>query len=158
MRVILVFLILFLCAGRSFAEELIMGRIVSIDTSSGTVALEVLDGPENLMQVLKNPGAPPSRITIDRKSLPEAVTENSVVRVWGTFDEHSRQFHSVRVYAGDTNSSGTGSHQGEKGYGRNDDLTGVRQRIGRGAGAGGSRGSRGGAQQRGGGHGGRGGR
>jgi hypothetical protein len=157
MRVILVFLILCLCAGRSFAEELIMGRVVSIDTRSGTVALEVLDGPDKLMQEMKKAGSQASRITIDRKALPGPVTENSVVRVWGTFDENSREFHPVRAYAGDNNSSGAGGPQGKTGYGRTNDLTGVRQRIGRGAG--GSRGSRGGTQQgSGGGHGGRGGR
>jgi len=158
MRVILVFLILFLWAGRSFDEELIMGRVVSIDKSTGSVALEVLDGPEKMMQEVKKPGAQPYRITVAKEALPGPVAENSVVRVWGTFDENNRQFRPVRVYT-ENNSGGSGGGQREHGYGRTKDLTGVRQRIGRGAGAGGSRGSTGGAQQgSGGGRGGRGGR
>ena len=140
MRTILVFLtVLFgLSAYHVLADELVLGRVVSVDQDHGTVAIEVLDGPDELMKAdrggpypptknsLSGPKPSPTVITINRQQLPDDVGVNSIVRIWGSFDKSSGQFNPLSSQGADM-PGGASSFNGH-----HDDMTGVRHRIKRG--------------------------
>ncbi len=81
MRLFLVFLISLLCISYCSAEELILGRVISIDQDKGTVQMEVVDGPADLRD---DAGQKPKVITIERTALPKNTQQNALVRVWGS--------------------------------------------------------------------------
>jgi len=152
MRTILVFLtVLFgLSAYHVLADELVLGRVLSVDQDHGTVAIEVLDGPDELMKrdrgglyppamnSLSGPKTVPPVVTIIRRLLPDDIRVNSMVRIWGSYDKSSGQFNP-------RSSHDTDAPVGANSYmGHHDDMTGVRNRIKRGGMPGGMHGIPGG--------------
>src|SRR5512139_4063207 len=99
---ILLTVLLIISARCISADEYVLGRVVSIDRSRGTVAVEVLDGNADLMRTdrgrarppgndpRRRPQSPPAVIIIDRHLLPDTITLNSTVRIRGSFDANGR--------------------------------------------------------------------
>ena len=138
MRLFLVFLISLLFGSYCSAEEIILGRIISIDRDKGAVAMEVVDGPDDMRD---DAGQKPKVIMLEQKALADDIRENTLVRVWGNVDKGTGRFSASKSYFTDSRGKGQGGNSGgEMGAGQHD-ATGVRQRIGRGSGAGGSHGS-----------------
>ena len=148
MRLFLAFLIFVLCGQYCSAEELVLGRVVSIDQEKGTVAMEVVDGPADLRA---DSGEKQKVITLERSVLPTDTRVNSLVRMWGTVDKRTSRFIAAKTHVSDGGGSGQGGRSGIQGAG-SQDATGVRNRLGKGsAGSGRSGGSGyGGAGNRGG--------
>ena len=129
MRIVLVFLIAaFCCAGRCGAEELVLGRVVSIDKDAGTVSMEVVDGPAGMQG---DSGDQQKIVTVDRKSLPADIRMNKIVRIWGSVDSKTGRFTAASP-GGDAAGRGQAGMSGMQETGPQD-TTGVRNRIGRGS-------------------------
>ncbi len=134
---ILVFLILIFnsCDQHACAEENLLGRILSIDQRRGNAAIEVLSGPVELMKSNRYNRSLSSRgqfqkdvpspvvITINRNLLPKDSRANSIVRIWGYFDQKRGQFYPSR-----SSLTAPPDYSGESRE-CDDDMTGVRQRL-----------------------------
>lgn len=152
MQSILVLLIMILVnLGTSicWAEEVLTGRVVSLDRENGKIALRLMDGQEQLSDMtgkilsqmfpdLLTRESLPLEITvmIAKERLPFRLRSGEVVRVWGDFEKETGRFTARKLY-----------HMGARGF--SSDPTGVRRRLCRGCGR--HRGMRGGSR----GHGGR---
>jgi hypothetical protein len=132
MRLFLVFLISLMCGSYCCAEEIVLGRVISIDRDKESVAMEVLDAPDDLRD---DSGQQPKVLMLDRKALPEDIRENTLVRVWGSVDKGTGRFSASKSYLNDSRSRGPGGQSPDMGAGQHD-TTGVRQRLGKGSGGG----------------------
>lgn len=133
MRLFLIFLISLLCGSYCCAEDIILGRVMSLDPQKDSVVMEVLDGPADMRDAS---GQKPTTITLERKALPKDVRENAIVRVWGSVDKVTGRFSAAQSYLNDSRGQGPGGQSGNMGASPQD-TTGVRQRLGKVSGGGG---------------------
>jgi len=122
MRFFLVVLTLLLCGGPyAFAEDILLGRVVSADRGKGEITITLLEAPERYKQSspAMESSAEPKDLTVatipDR--FPSEVRPGMVVRIWGHFEEDTYKFVVEKMAI--AGSSGPLS-----------DPTGVRRRLG----------------------------
>jgi len=119
MRTILFFLILASANGlasNALAEELFLGRVLSVDRESGKLSVALIDGEDNPDTL--NKGGKSMDVTIPKDRLPKRLLPGNVIRIWGGVSQETGALNATYLQA-----SGRGS------YGK--DPTGVRRRIGK---------------------------
>jgi hypothetical protein len=140
-RIIPIFLtaLLIVSARCISADEYVLGRVLSIDRNRGTVAVEVLDGADDLMKTdrgrarspgnysRRSPQSPPAVIIIDRHLLPDNITVNSTVRIRGSFETNGGQLSPPPPRGREMPESPDPYIK------QHDDTTGVRHRIEKGS-------------------------
>ena len=128
MRAILFFLILAAVNGLVFdasAEDLFLGRVLSVDRETGKLSVALMDGeehPENSENAGKS-----IVVTIPADRLPKNLLPGNVIRIWGAMSRETGALNATQLHA-----------LGNRGYGN--DPTGVRRRLGKSRGQYGGRG------------------
>jgi len=128
MRAILFFLILATANGLvspASAEDLFVGRVLSVDRETGKLSVELMDDGENPSD--RKNGGKSIEVTIPADRLPKSLLPGNVIRVWGKYSQETGALNATHMQA-----------LGQTGYGQ--DQTGVRRRIGKSRGQYGGRG------------------
>ena len=128
MRAILFFLILATANGLvspASAEDLFVGRVLSVDRETGKLSVELMDDGENPSD--RKNGGKSIEVTIPADRLPKSLLPGNVIRVWGGYSQETGALNATHMQA-----------LGQTGYGQ--DRTGVRRRIGKSRGQYGGRG------------------
>ena len=128
MRAILFFLILATANGLvspASAEDLFVGRVLSVDRETGKLSVELMDDGENPSD--RKNGGKSIEVTIPADRLPKSLLPGNVIRVWGGYSQETGALNATHMQA-----------LGHAGYGQ--DRTGVRRRIGKSRGQYGGRG------------------
>jgi len=123
MRTFLLFLIAVLLNGwaaEASAEDLFLGRIVSVDRDAGKISVLLIDEGSDGVDGKESDGTPVD-VAIRPDRIPEHLSPGSVVRIWGDLSDGDGILTADRL-------SGMGHG------GRGKDATGVRRRIGKGQG------------------------
>jgi hypothetical protein len=128
MRIILYLLILFLVFGTAqsgVAEELYLGRVLSVDPEAGRMTVSLMEaGEKSADGKSKGSGV---EVTSPEGRLPERLAPGSIVRIWGNLTGENGRLDAARILLTGTTPRGK-------------DPTGVRRRIGKGRGRFGGRG------------------
>ena len=127
MRAILFFLILAAVNGLVFdasAEDLFLGRVLSVDRQTGELSVALMDGGEHPES--ENAGKSIA-VTIPADRLPKNLLPGNVIRIWGAMSRETGTLNATQLHA-----------LGNSGYGN--DPTGVRRRLGKSRGQYGGRG------------------
>ncbi len=109
MRTILFILILAMANGlvsHASAEDLFVGRVLSVDRETGKLSVESMDDGKEI------------EVTIPADRLPKSLLPGNVVRIWGGTNAETGVLNATNVQV-----------SGQTGYGQ--DRTGVRRRIGK---------------------------
>ena len=128
MRSILFFLILAAANGlvsHASAEDLFVGRVLSVDRDTGKLSVELMDEGDNPDS--RENGRKNVEVTIPPDRLPKSLLPGNVIRVWGGYSQETGALNATHMQA-----------MGHAGYGQ--DRTGVRRRIGKSRGQYGGRG------------------
>jgi len=128
MRTILLFLILASVNGlvtNALAEDLFVGRVLSVDRERGKLSVTLIEGGDNLDN--RENAAKKINVTIPAERLPRYLLPGSVVRIWGGLIRETGAMNATHLHA-----------LGHGVYGK--DPTGVRRRIGKSRGQYGGRG------------------
>ena len=108
-----------------FAEDLFVGRVVSMDRETGKLSIVIIEGGD---QAERGEHAGKNiDLTLPAGQLPRHLLPGSVVRIWGSLSRETGAFKATHLH-----SPGAGA------YGK--DPTGVRRRIGKSRGQYGGRG------------------
>lgn len=123
MRTILLLLTGILIMGGALdasAEDLFLGRIISVDHETGTLSIFLIEEQSNGGDG-KDRASAPLEVTIPPNQLPKHLSPGDTVRIWGNFTGGGKTLSAARLY-------GAGHGGGAS------DATGVRRRIGKGRG------------------------
>jgi hypothetical protein len=131
MRIFLVFLIGVWSQWIPFAhaqQDIVVGRVVSMDREEGTITIHVLDAstwvPEGAEEAQGSASKEKDQeitVSVDQDRMPREIGPQTIVRIWGEFSQTDGNFRAGEVLV--QWSGGTGS-----------DPTGVRRRLGGGRG------------------------
>lgn len=102
------------------AEDLFLGRVLSVDRDAGRLSVLLIEEEPDEMDGGGTAGKS-VEVAIHPDRLPKNLSPGSIVRIWGDLPEGESALNAARLYA-------TGSGAGGK------DATGVRRRIGKGRG------------------------
>lgn len=105
-------------SARVSAEDLFLGRILSVDRDAGRLTVLLVE-EESAGTGQGQPSGQPVEVAIHPNQLPGDLSPGSIVRIWGELGDGGKALNAARLY---------GSPHGAGGK----DATGVRRRIGKG--------------------------
>lgn len=100
------------------AEDLFLGRILSVDRDSGRLSVLLVKEESDGMGEGR-PSGKPVEVAIQPDRLPRDLSPGSMVRIWGELGDGGNALNAARLYGSPHSTGGK-------------DATGVRRRIGKG--------------------------